>query len=284
MIETVFFGPEGRTSSSAGHLRNLAKEYYKRLEEKLQNLRFVNTDIEIIGSGVRNQALIGVTEIDNIPNIIQEIGECKALCAYLNEAIKAKDTIKRRLAYYEMPEYTEHKKKSPKCEDELTPEEVKASWDIKKRQRYFYLEAMCASYGKAIHKDGTVSNAREDLIKKMAKPIDVITAGRDSLFNYHSASIDPQSVENLYFQLQKEHRKLEAELNGLLNEIDLTIEEDRRKKLDAYKAAYEKWSEENTKLSTASTQERNRFLEENKKLKIVIPNSLKPIIEKIEKL
>lgn len=283
-METVFFGTEGRTNSSASHLRNIAKEYYKQLEQKLQDLCFVDTEIELIGSGIRNKATVGVTEIDNIPNMIQEIGECKALCAYLNEAIKAKEINRRELERYELPEYTEHKSNCPRLEEEITSEEVMASWDIKKRQRYFYLGAVCSAYGDAIHENGTLANARIDLTKKVNKPTEVATNGRDTIFRYYSASVNPKDVESLYFQLQKEHRKFNAELNGLDNEVKIVIEDDRRKKLNAYEEAYRIWANKSTELATKSLQERNRLLEENKNLKIVIPNSLKPIIEKIEKL
>ena len=49
-IKSVFFGEHGITSTSANHLSNLAKELIVAYESKINNLNFVTTRIDIVGS------------------------------------------------------------------------------------------------------------------------------------------------------------------------------------------------------------------------------------------
>lgn len=48
--DLIFFGEQGLTSTSAGHIANLAKEYIAGLEEFINNLNFYDIDIQLLSS------------------------------------------------------------------------------------------------------------------------------------------------------------------------------------------------------------------------------------------
>ena len=50
MLSKVYFGVDGLTSTSANYVCNLAKEYYKKFETALDQTKFYNTTVSLIGS------------------------------------------------------------------------------------------------------------------------------------------------------------------------------------------------------------------------------------------
>ena len=80
----VFFGKHGITSTSANHLANIAKELIADNEAKLNNLTFVTTTIDIVGSTASDKTISrGYTEerLNEVRRLIEEIGSMHAFCA-----------------------------------------------------------------------------------------------------------------------------------------------------------------------------------------------------------
>ena len=88
----------------------------------------------------------------------------------------------------------------------------------------------------------------------------------------------------MFFSLQSEHRKAQAELNGIKNEINRRIDEDWRHKNDTWSIEHEKWANSMVALKERIMREKEVRSKEIENLKIAIPDSLRPIYDKIKKL
>ena len=155
---------------------------------------------------------------------------------------------------------------------------------IKERNRYLELETRCAVIGKFIHPDGEYSEARKHFTDRMLSPKEVRENGKDTLVYSYYPNIDGSEIDALFFELQAEHRKAQAELNGMRNEINRLIDEDWRRKSDAWLVEHEKWAESMIRLKERIMREKEDRSKEIEKLRIAIPDSLKPIYGKIKAL
>ena len=285
-IIPAFFAENGLTATSANHLSNIAKENYMAIERQMAKLEFYRTAVSLIGDS--EEAVVscgtGPERFSQIRKWVEEVCACKSLIAYLREAIKAKDKLTMDLDDYGAEEIQELSEKEPEKEDRLTFEQVLDSWPIKERNRYLGLETRCAVIGKFIHPDGEYSEARKHFTDRMLSPKEVRENGKDTLVYSYYPNIDGQEIDALFFELQAEHRKAQAELNGMRNEISRLIDEDWRRKSDAWSVEHEKWSESMIRLKERIMREKEDRSKEIENLRIVIPDSLKPIYGKIKAL
>ena len=95
-VNEVFFGEHGLTSTSANHLANIAQEKIVSNEAKLKNLNFVTTTVDIVGSPADSGKVISKgydeKQLGEIRNLISEIADMNAFCAWIREAIRAKES------------------------------------------------------------------------------------------------------------------------------------------------------------------------------------------------
>lgn len=283
MLESKFFSTEGRTSTSCNHLANLAKEHYRKLERMIDSATFVTKKVTIVGQG---ESVIsqGITDISIITKSLKEISQCKALIAYLREAIKEKDNLLAEAKKYISDEQKEFSKKSPIHEPHIDDPDIINSWPLEKRVRYYSLEAHAAVYGKAIHQDGSVSKQRELLHKSLLGESNVTTLASNVAIYSNTPSIDTQVLEDSYFNLQNKYREYQASLNSLKTEIDDAVNAHNNQVDEEYNEAYKKWFVEYQSICNRDSLERNKEVQRISKLKIVIPDNLKEIISKIENL
>ena len=285
-IIPAFFAENGLTATSANHLSNIAKENYMAIERQMAKLEFYRTAVSLIGDS--EEAVVscgtGPERFSQIRKWVEEVCACKSLIAYLREAIKAKDKLTMDLDDYGAEEIQELSEKEPEKEDRLTFEQVLDSWPIKERNRYLGLETRCAVIGKFIHPDGEYSEARKHFTDRMLSPKELHENGKDTLVYSYYPNIDGQEIDALFFELQAAHRKAQAELNGMRNEISRLIDEDWRRKSDAWSVEHEKWSESMIRLKERIMREKEDRSKEIENLRIVIPDSLKPIYGKIKAL
>ena len=285
-IIPAFFAENGLTATSANHLSNIAKENYMAIERQMAKLEFYRTAVGLIGGSEETVVSCGTgpERFSQIRKWVEEVCACKSLIAYLREAIKAKDKLTRDLDDYGADEIQELSEMEPEKEDRLTFEQVLDSWPIKERNRYLELETRCAVIGKFIHPDGEYSEARTHFTDRMLSPKEVRENGKDTLVYSYYPNIDGQEIDALFFELQAEHRKAQAELNGMRNEINRLIDEDWRRKSDAWLVEHEKWAESMIRLKERIMREKEDRSKEIEKLRIAIPDSLKPIYGKIKAL
>ena len=281
-MKQQFFGDKGLTSTSANHISNLAKEAYERLEAKLNTTSFIKETITVIGSTTETTVKLAQAELlTSVPNILKEIYEYKSLIAWLREAIKEKENLFKANKNWVSDEYTEHIKNKPQCEDYLTEQDIIESWTVAEQEDYLSLETICAVIGKYIHPNGPLSKAKIELSNKINKPVTTECSGRDTIIRRYYPECTEEEVNNLFFSLQKNHREYQARLNGIKHKIDMIIREDVQKKDEAYKKALQEFNNKATDLLVADKLTKEEKHKEIEALKIVIPNDLKAVYDKL---
>ena len=285
----IFFGENGLTSTSANHVANLAKEAYASVEEKLNTLQLYDEDISLLGSGAFTPVSRGATtlELQAVPDMIAEISSLKSLIAWLREGIKARKELAAELQRYSLESYCEdHGIEMPVCPDSddyepMTEDEYYGSLSIKERNAYYQLETKCATLGSFIHSNGRLSEARKRLNVILNKPTVVNENGRDTIVTARKASVNPGDVEGLFFRLQAKHREYQAALNSIKHKCEVALEQDALAKRSAYNEAYSAYSTRLHELENELLKWKQEQTIALEKLKIVIPDSLKPIYEKV---
>lgn len=281
-MKQQFFGDKGLSSTSANYIANLAKEAYEKLEAKLNTTSFIRETITVIGSTAETNVKLSQAGLISLaPNILKEICEYKSLIAWLREAIKEKESLFKANKLWVSDEYTEHMKNRPQCEDYLTEQDVIESWTVAEQEDYLSLETICAVVGKYIHPNGPLSKAKTELSNRVNKPVTTECSGRDTIIRRYYPECTEEEVNNLFFSLQRNHREYQARLNGIKHKIDMTIREDIQKKDEAYKKALQEYNNKANELLVADKLTREEKHKEIEALKIVIPNDLKSVYDKL---
>lgn len=276
----AFFGPEGLTMTSANHVANVAKEYYEAAEAKLRATSFVEESIQIIGSMESTVCKKGTPSIiEDAVGLLTEVAEAKSLIAFIREAIKEKDRLLREARNYVSEEYKNCQ--SPERKPYLTREDIIATWTTGEQEKYLSLETLAAVIGNFIHPDKPLSLARTKLHRAMQESVSAELKGRDTIVRTLSACRSEEEVEKLFFDLQKWHRSVEAELNGLKHKIDVALRENEAQVDDEFNQEYQKFSAKQQKLWAEIVDHRRTEQKRIEGLKIVIPNRLKSVYDRI---
>lgn len=288
--DLTFFAENGLTSTSANHIANLAKEYVQAQEQELENVEFFNSYITIIGSDKEQRVQRGwdIEQIKGIGKRLRLIALANSLIAWLREAIKMRQKMLLEVQRMELAEYCKLKNlkmpSEPVRKNDMTREEYLAKMSIKDRARILSLEAKAAAFGKHIHPDGHLSEARKQYMKIMCQEAEIDGSGRDTILYRHEPSVELEDVENCFFNLQSEYRKAQAELNGYNHQIDEALLADKEHNQGEYNVANADYLVEKAKLekdfALFSEQESRRI----SRLKITIPNDLKEIYEVVANL
>ena len=296
-----FFGAAGLTSTSANHYANLAKEMARKVQNYLDNVRFYNTDIRIIGENAKTVVGQGMnTEaFDLIEKSIRTVAKCNSLIAFFREAIKEKDRLANEASIWEDKErrdeltkqMNEHQLSKPKRGEYLDLESVIRTWSVGEQEKFLSLQAEAAAYGKLIHEDGKLSQARRDLMKIESNPNVVKENGRDTIIYTYTPTASVEYVDDLFFDLQNHYREVQAELNGMLKRVDDTIREhalntdnEFRKELSVWSSVRKQLDDKMEAIIADENVERKKRSDEVQKLKIVVPNRLKDFFDQLQKL
>ena len=301
-IKTLsFFGENGITSTSANHVANLAKEYVRVCQEKLAAVTFYDENISLIGQKdkTRIHGGIDIATLYSLPKVLDTIAEAHSLIAFLREAIKEKEKKMKEAQSYPGDE-DEWKKlydegvqihlSKPVRESYPTEESIRQTWSVGEQEKYLSLEAEAAALGKFIHEDAPMSKARIELMRRIENPSSVQLNGADTIVHSYSPSVPLDEVNSIFTVLQKRYRAVQAELNGMKKKVDDEIST-RKMEIDAaYNAAnreYERLEHQydvKTKLyEDERDYKRMELAKQVRDLKIVIPNRLRPIYEKLTK-
>lgn len=289
MIQSPFFSTEGLTQTSANYLANKAKNYYTTLEDKLNHLCFFQTDMQIAG--------MEVTTIDNgtspetfnkIEQDIKDIAEAKSLIAWLREAIKERDNLIHQVEVLNPAKYSEEtgdiKPEEPDWKEPMSQKEYLDTLSIKDRQRYLTLETYAATIGQFIHPNGSLSEARKHFNEAIVKPFVVKENGRDTIIYTRTQNFRQKEVDDLFFRLQNQQREYQAEFNGMKHKMDQVLEADNIRVETEYQAKLAEYKPLNREFNSRFKIWKENKMKEVQKLKIVIPNNLKDIYEKINSL
>lgn len=297
MKESVFFGNEGLTSTSANYYANVAQEMIQAAAERLNSVRFYQVFVASIGGGEKQLMTVGQTSLDFIKDDLEKSAEMNSFCAWVREAIKKKEELisyttacsiekwarENNVEIPEQPQYPD----SPIKADE---KEVMDSWDANKRNKYLRLEAFASTYGKYIHPKGAFSKARKEVHAAENCPIYKEGSGRDLILYYQDPTIEVEKVDNMFMSLQDTYRSYEKELNALkaelkeeVNKLSNTQEQEYREKMAEFKAKYDKYTSELGELRSRFNSWKTSEMERISKLKIALPKNLLDIFEEIRR-
>ena len=292
--DMIFFGEKGLTATSANDISNRSKEHYQDIETELSNIHFYDKTMSLIGSPEKELMSSGLKTVADVTDKLNKVAKLKSLIAWLREGISAKERLfaeVNNLTFEDCGLVLPEQPKAPERETYLTEDDVVGEWGIKQRNRYYYLETLCAQIGKYIHPNGWFSNARKEMYNLINNPKTTNGVGRDTIVYAYTPSIEPQEVEDKYMELQDSHRSYQAELNGMKHEIEVALEKDKvakdsayREKWAAYQKEYDAYSQKLVDLSNQLTVLKNERLEEVQKMKIVIPDGLKGVYEEVNTL
>lgn len=282
--DLIFFGESGLTQTSANFVANLAKEQYSNDEKFLNNMVFYSTTVKLIGTSDESLVNTGISSLECVPTILEDIAKLKSLIAWLREAIKAKERLiteaqNGNYEYYDIAVPT-----APEREEYISKDDVIATFNVKQRNRYYYLEAFCATIGEYIHPGGTIASERDQLKDVIAHPHKVQGSGRDTLMYTRTPSIDVKVVDDTFMSLQQKYREYQAELNSIKYEIEDTVNKDTAKKNIEYTEAVKTYRNQMAELDAELTRKRKEAVTAASNLKIIIPESLKGIYDKVQAL
>ncbi len=312
-INEVFFskaGEKGITATSANYLANIATEECEKVAKELAGVSFINTDIAIVGSAERNLAHKGFDEADvkHIPKDIDMIANLTCFISYIREAIKAKDDEMKDAEKLSFDAYLELRgiELPPVPKEPLAPNkpemptqlDVVADMSASERLQYLSNEAIASTYGKYIHPEGLINEARDEMHVLLSNPVVASGTGRDTIIRYHSHSAPTKLVDEVFMNLQNTYRTSEKALNGMKYSIkeelkarQVAIENDYRKVIDQYHIDYDKYATEcNARniviegIRSEYAAYRTSLINEISKLKIRIPKSLEGTFNYLDSL
>lgn len=294
--DLVFFKKEDEegvalTSTSANHIANLAKEYIQGVEAQLNNISFFNVEVALVGStGGTSTIQTGESSeaLDNLQSLLEGVARAKSLIAWLREGIKAKENLMKDLQTISLEDWCKEngltRPETPNYGHVLTEVEYYASLPVKERNRYYQLETEAAVLGKYIHPDGHLSDARKELKDKIYHPHKVDGKGRDALIYTYTPTTSIAIVDNVFYELQKKHREIQAQLNAMKHSCEQAINKSTNKVNTKYMAASQKYQAELKGILGAFKTWKDEKSQEYSKLKIIVPNFLLDIYNTINSL
>ena len=281
--DRIFFGSEGLTTTSANHIANLAKESYMALEQELSDIKFYSTEIGLLSSDATKVLCTGVSQdyLDTIQDKLHKIAQYKSLIAWLREAIKAKARLVEEAEEMSLNRIADtlglEYPIQPDTYTRLTSDDVVASWNVKQRNHYYYLDTLCSTIGKYIHPDMTFAKERAKLYKVISEPNRIDGHGRDMIIYTMTPTVTESKVEDTFFALQDRYRTIQAELNSMKHQIELAIQEDDREKTLKEETEASDYANKYRELVAKCNVYKKQRIMEAQALKIIIPDSLKGI-------
>lgn len=287
-MNSVFLSKEGLTSTSANYLANLAKEQSKVITQKLNSIRFINKTVELINGSEAKWLTRGWSSVASLDKDLKQLSNMMAFCAWVREAIKEKDALTSEIAQMTLEEYTALVNKSmpvrPTISSTVETKDIIKEMSIKERNEYYTLEAFASTFGQYIHPEGTISCAREELLRRLEEPNEVSGSGRDLVIYGYTNSLPLNEVEHCFVSLQNQYREYERRLNA----IKASIKEEVNKRNLKINRDYAMFLQEYNSAISELTQEMSIYVQEQTKeianLKIVIPDKLRDTYEYLNSL
>ncbi len=280
-MKSVFLtNEEGITATSANYLANLAQEVIQEKKLELDNISFVDSRIvtPLCPEGLDFEK--ANFDLENISEKIREIARYNTFCAWMREAIKAKEDALEEINNETLDEWLERNnlkevnrfKVENKDEndflDELTAGE---------RFTMLMYEAVASSYGKLIHKDSPISNARKQLQYRKLHPTDVKGSGSELTLTRYNVVADSEKVENMFLSLQNEQREAEKHLNTIKSRLKTSADEFNIKARHEWEGKMKDSQDLRKMHMNQFEKEKTERRAELNKMKIVVPEILKDV-------
>lgn len=280
-----FFGNSGLTTTSASYYANLAQEQIKSNEAFLSGLNFVNEKKLLLSSGKSYPTRkSNIKKLNQIDEVLKQNATLYYFIAYIKEAIKAKEEAVDNLPECEvwMKDKIEERPERP---DDITERSVMSEWPIEKLTKYLRLQQFAAVYGKAIHKDGSVTNARNRAQYITQNPNELQTLDNDVVVTEIESAFPITDIDNMYNELQIQRREYDKQLNAIKYELLEEVNKRNNKAQAEYRAKLKDWRlREQELISKYETDMRNKTEEIQTTWKIVIPVELQDIFKYLQSL
>lgn len=287
-MKSVFLTNEsGITSTSANYLANLAQEVIQEKKLELENTSFVDSRIvtPLCPDGLDYEK--ANYDLRNISEKIREIARYNTFCAWMREAIKAKE---KALNDINNENYEEWLKRNDKVVEDKRELELKEESDfidelsIGERYTMLMTEAVASSFGKLIHQDSPISNARKQMQYRKLHPTDVKGTGAELTLTRYTVAADSAEVENMFLSLQNEQREAEKQLNAIKSRIKSSKEEYNINAHNEYRQILKERVDRDKTLHIEFEKDKAERRVSLNKMKILVPDALKDIYEHLNKL
>lgn len=286
-----FFNEKGITSTSANHIANKGKEMMKSEQACLDSINFVDTTAGLLSGGEAKTITRGILTSDfgTYRASINKIAALNAMTAWIREAIKAKNEIINLAKTVELREWADENGvvlptlPSTSYNDNLTEQDVIASWEVEKQAKYYNLEAFCSLLGKWIHPKGAFYEAKKNMDKAIQNPNKVEGNGRDAIVYSYEPSMYTSDVKQEFTELSDNLRSKEAELNKMKKEIEDTIFNNKVEKESKFKVAYAAYNDKMNELRNEFEGWKLSLQKQMSELKIYLPEGIKSTYDKISK-
>lgn len=287
-MKSVFLTNEsGITSTSANYLANLAQEVIQEKKLELENTSFVDSRIvtPLCPDGLDYEK--ANYDLRNISEKIREIARYNTFCAWMREAIKAKE---KALNDINNENYEEWLKRNDKVVEDKRELELKEESDfidelsIGERYTMLMTEAVASSFGKLIHQDSPISNARKQMQYRKLHPTDVKGTGAELTLTRYTVAADSAEVENMFLSLQNEQREAEKQLNAIKSRIKSSKEEYNIKVHNECRQILKERADRDKALHIEFEKDKAERRVSLNKMKILVPDALKDIYEHLNKL
>jgi hypothetical protein len=285
-----FFGEKGLTSTSAQYIANLAKEYCEEQKSKLTNLRFFTTELALIGSDSITKLNEGNTDkdVNEIPRLISEISDATSLIAWMREAMKAKERIVDYWKNYGLVQYCKDFNlkymEYPIADEYMTEDAYYATLSVKERNEFYTLQAYASELGKAIHNHGYLDKARSELNQIINSPTYTAGEGRDTVIYTRTPTATTKAVDECFYGLQTLYRSIQSRLNSMKHDCKTTLDKNKADVNAKLQTEIQEYKEYMGKLHGDCTAYAHDKCVEATEYKIVIPNNLEKIYQKINSL
>lgn len=287
-MKSVFLTNEaGITSTSANYLANLAQEVIQEKKLELENTSFVDSRIvtPLCPDGLDYEK--ANFDLKSISEKIREIARYNTFCAWMREAIKAKENALDEINNDDFDEWLDRNGKNVEDKRKL---ELKEESDfineltIGERYTMLMTEAVASSFGKLIHQDSPISNARKQMQYRKLHPTDIKGTGAELTLTRYTVAADSDEVENVFLSLQNEQREAEKQLNAIKSRIKSATDEQNIKARKEYNDILKERAEREKSLRNEFEKERTERRSALNKMKIVVPEALKDIYEHLNSL
>lgn len=254
---SIFFakdGEKGLNRTSAAHLCNIVNNLVDKINN-LDDVTFVNEFVTNILGSQKIQCQVGgtVDDLNSFTTNINKIGFYYGFIAFYRTALKVieqleKDT--RNVSFETWMDNNGIKLEVPirTVLPRLSMDDIIAQMSIKDRTEYLTLEATAAVYGKFIHKDSPLMDAKEELHNAIKRPTKIEGRGQEVNIYEYIPSVNVKEFDATFDKLQAEYREVEQALNHMKSDLqkqlsakndeidkkNVELSEDHRKKLEQY--------------------------------------------------
>lgn len=285
MISKKYFAEKGLTSTSANYLANVGQEALAGYKATLDNLKWYNETMVLLSSGKEVPMVNGNTpSLEEIKVIINEMSKINAFCAWIREAIKAKEVLEGEFPDFDDWKADKETVSAPARPQSFSTADIVAEFDIKKLNEYLTLEAYAATLGKLIHQGGSISTARTRLHSVLETPNSVEKMDNDVVITRYNPILKAEEVDDWYMQLQNKYREVERQLNQIKYQIKEEVAKRNLAAQTQYNTELRKYNSEQEQLFAEYRTEKEAYRNEIAKLKIVVPQDLEETFKYLQSL